>query len=64
MGMGMVDAIFEKGARARADGDWAELLKVLTSGKVSLFISPSSIYAFSHCSQERASNTFELPMSS
>lgn len=35
MGMGMVDAIFEKGARARADGDWADLLKVLTSGKVS-----------------------------
>lgn len=34
MGMGMVDAICEKGARSRADGDWAELLKVLTSGKV------------------------------
>lgn len=36
MGMGMIDAIFDKGARARGEGgDWADLLKVLTSGKVS-----------------------------
>lgn len=35
MGMGMIDAIFDKGARGRTDaGDWADLLKVLTSSKV------------------------------
>ncbi|TXT11100.1 hypothetical protein VHUM_01851 [Vanrija humicola] len=39
MGMGMIDAIFEKGARARAEGsDWADLLKVLTSGKAIIML--------------------------
>lgn len=34
-GMAMIDAIFDKGARVRTEaGDWADLLKVLTSGKV------------------------------
>lgn len=37
MGIGMIDSIFDKGARARTEGgDWGELLKVLTTGKVSL----------------------------
>jgi hypothetical protein len=36
MGMGMIDSIFDKGARGRSEvGDWADLLKVLTCGKVS-----------------------------
>lgn len=35
MGMDMVDSVFEKGARPRADGDWADLLKALTTGKAS-----------------------------
>jgi hypothetical protein len=38
MGMGMIDSIFDKAARANArgeSGDWGDLLKVLTSGKVS-----------------------------
>ncbi|BEI81409.1 hypothetical protein CcaverHIS002_0205690 [Cutaneotrichosporon cavernicola] len=41
MGMGMVDSIFEKGSRARADGDWADLLKALTTGKAIILL-PSS----------------------
>ncbi|KAL1410017.1 hypothetical protein Q8F55_004019 [Vanrija albida] len=40
MGMGMIDAIFEKGARVRAEGssDWSDLLKVLTSGKAIIML--------------------------
>ncbi|GMK54659.1 hypothetical protein CspeluHIS016_0112450 [Cutaneotrichosporon spelunceum] len=41
MGVDMVDSIFEKGARARADGDWADLLKALTTGKAIILL-PSS----------------------
>lgn len=38
MGMGMIEAIYDKGTRARDAGDWAELLKVLTSSKAVLLL--------------------------
>ncbi|EJT51854.1 guanyl-nucleotide exchange factor [Trichosporon asahii var. asahii CBS 8904] len=38
MGMGMIEAIYDKGTRARDAGDWAELLKVLTSNKAVLLL--------------------------
>jgi hypothetical protein len=44
-GIQMLESLFEKGqvSRSGSGGDWGEIIKVLTAGKVSRRVSPSCL---------------------